>query len=172
LSLTQHDPNVFAKGVIASTAVAAHGDGTALKAQIDNSANAAQDALNPSLNPEVSGTVGVAHPAGFQVYNVPLMYAIFNIEKYFPLLLTDQGLDIYLTLNSTKEIGCYEAAVTGDYELSNVQYIAHEVHLDDGFVNQMKASMAATGGMLSLSSTTYRYYQLTGGTGDEDLNIS
>ena len=36
--------------------------------------------------------------------------------------------------------------------------MAHEVILQDNFVNQMKQSMMATGGMLSMSSTTYRYY--------------
>lgn len=193
LSLTQHDPNVFAKQPartvtaqhVTADQVAAGVVGTAANQQgvIDFAAaiNALGDAaatnggsnnVNPSINPVVSSSAGVEHPAGEQFYNFPLMSAIFNIEKYFPLLLTDQGLDIYLTLNSTKEIGCYEGDPTGDYELSNVQYIAHEVHLDDGFVNQMKASMAATGGMLSLSSTTYRHYQLTGGVGSEDLNIS
>jgi len=55
-----------------------------------------------------------------------------------------------------------------------VKYVAHEVNLDDGFVNQMKSSMSATGGMLSLSSTTYRYYQQqhVGNTTSEDHNIS
>ena len=59
------------------------------------------------------------------------------------------------------------------YEITKVKYVAHEVNLDDGFVNQMKASMSATGGLLSLSSTTYRYYQQqhAGGT-TEDHNIS
>ena len=57
-----------------------------------------------------------------------------------------------------------------------MKYVAHEVNLDDAFVNQMKASMQATGGVLSLSSTTYRYNQVnfgkltTGGT--EDISIS
>ena len=36
--------------------------------------------------------------------------------------------------------------------------MAHEVILQDNFVNQMKQSMMATGGMLSMSSTTYHYY--------------
>eukprot|EP01049_Picozoa_sp_SAG25_P002243 SAG25_NODE_115_length_14839_cov_35.722524_2_plen_483_part_00 len=173
LSLTQHDPNVFAAtgpGFLAAdltdASVVANLAATNVKVQ------SAVNSLNPSMNPVVSATDGLAADTGKQIYNVPLMSAIFNIEKYFPLLLTDQGLDIYLTLNPTKEIGCYAGQPTTDYTLSNVQYVAHEVHLDDGFVNQMKASMAATGGMLSLSSTTYRYYQLTGTAASEDLNIS
>eukprot|EP01047_Picozoa_sp_COSAG01_P026487 COSAG01_NODE_1708_length_9425_cov_5.499893_16_plen_100_part_00 len=64
-----------------------------------NKAVAALNGVNPSLNPVVSAALGVAGAGvGTQIYNVPLMSAIFNIEKYmyFPLLLTDQGLDIYL----------------------------------------------------------------------------
>jgi hypothetical protein len=173
LSLTQHDPNVFAAtgpGFVAAdlTDASVAGNLAATNTKVQSAVNS----LNPSMNPVVSATEGLAADTGKQIYNVPLMSAIFNIEKYFPLLLTDQGLDIYLTLNPTKEIGCYAVEPTTDYTLSNVQYVAHEVHLDDGFVNQMKASMAATGGMLSLSSTTYRYYQLTGTAASEDLNIS
>jgi hypothetical protein len=173
LSLTQHDPNVFAAtgpGFVAAdlTDASVAGNLAATNTKVQSAVNS----LNPSMNPVVSATDGLAADTGKQIYNVPLMSAIFNIEKYFPLLLTDQGLDIYLTLNPTKEIGCYAVEPTTDYTLSNVQYVAHEVHLDDGFVNQMKASMAATGGMLSLSSTTYRYYQLTGTAASEDLNIS
>eukprot|EP01047_Picozoa_sp_COSAG01_P010798 COSAG01_NODE_464_length_16617_cov_126.274428_3_plen_263_part_00 len=43
---------------------------------------------------------------------------------------------------------------------------------DTHTTEKMKASMAATGGMLSLSSTTYRYYQLTGTGASEDPNVS
>ena len=41
--------------------------------------------------------------------------------------------------------------------------MAHEVILQDNFVNQMNQSMMATGGMLSMSSTTYRYYSYNKG---------
>ena len=94
---------------------------------------------------------------GSKVFNVPLVSAIFNIEKYFPLLLTQQGIDIYLTLNPTADIGAWSGAPT-QYLISDVKYLAHEVNLDDAFVNQMKASIQATGGVLSLASTTYRHY--------------
>ena len=70
-------------------------------------------------------------------------------------------------------------AETHDYEISDVKYVAHEVNLDDSFVNQMKASMQATGGVLSLSSTTYKYNAINGitdltlaGTTSDTLNIS
>jgi len=46
------------------------------------------------------------------------------------------------------------------------------INLDDNFVGQMKASMSATGGLLSMSSTTYRYYQTTKGADAEATNIN
>lgn len=99
-----------------------------------------------------------------KTYNVPLFSGIFNVDKYFPLLLTDQGLDLYFYVNPAVDIGTWTdpqggAPATGfRYQISEFKYVAHEVILQDNFVNQMKQSMMATGGMLSMSSTTYRYY--------------
>ena len=146
-------------------------------APTDAELNAAMDRRNPNIHKPAPGaaavgTFGTIQNGDSRTYNVPLMSGIFNIEKYFPLLLTDQGLDLYFTLNSAVEIGVWDNAAAG-YQINNVKYVAHEVNLDDSFVNQMKASMQATGGLLSLSSTTYRYYQLQGTTvGQEDHNIS
>eukprot|EP01045_Picozoa_sp_COSAG04_P019255 COSAG04_NODE_1855_length_5385_cov_4.796443_1_plen_371_part_10 len=115
---------------------------------------------------------------GKVTYNIPIISAFFNIDKYFPLLLTEQGLDLYFYLEQPLNIGVHAAReATADYSITDVRYVAHEVNLDDAFVNQMKASMQATGGVLSLSSTTYRYNNITGAqsladTGSESLNIS
>eukprot|EP01046_Picozoa_sp_COSAG06_P004288 COSAG06_NODE_178_length_20949_cov_26.114053_5_plen_534_part_00 len=115
---------------------------------------------------------------GKLTYNVPIISAFFNIDKYFPLLLTEQGLDLYFYLEQPLNIGVHAArSATANYEITDVRYVAHEVNLDDAFVNQMKASMQATGGVLSLSSTTYRYNNITGAQdlragGQENLNIS
>ena len=101
-----------------------------------------------------------------KTYNVPLFSGIFNVEKYFPLLLTDQGLDLYFYVNPAVDIGAWTPAATEvvysgspfRYKIDEFKYVAHEVILQDNFVNQMKQSMMATGGMLSMSSTTYHYY--------------
>ena len=176
LSLTQHDPSVFSaespgllQAELTDVTVAANLATTNAKIAT------AIDTINPSKNPSL-GALAAARAAGStQLYNIPIMSGIFNIEKYFPLLLTDQGLDLYFTLAPHVEVGVWSAgALDGGYEISNVKYVAHEVNLDDGFVNQMKASMQSTGGMLSLSSTTYRYYQQqhVAGATSEDHNIS
>ena len=90
-------------------------------------------------------------------------------------MLTDQGLDIFLTLTPGLDIGVWNDDPGGGfYNIRNVKYIGHEVNLDSGFVEQMKASMNATGGLLSMSSTTYRYYSdnVTSTSATHTANIS
>ena len=162
-SLTEHEnftPN--------AAALANNGTGDA--ASPFNDAGAAKatggDIINAQINAAVDGANPYVHPPNTniahnnsRVFNVPLVSAIFNIEKYFPLLLTQQGIDIYLTLNSAADIGAWSGAVAANqWEISEVKYVAHEVNLDDMFTNQMKMSIQATGGVLSLASTTYKHY--------------
>jgi len=116
--------------------------------------------LHNTANSDVHGSESMASGTS-KTFNFPLMSGIFNIDKYFPLLLTDQGLDLYFYLNPTPDLGCYATGglAADGYSITEVKYVAHEVNLDESFVNQMKQSMSATGGLLSMSSTTYRYYQ-------------
>ncbi len=151
-SLTEHEdftPNAAA--VTDAMVTDATADGAGISAQI----NAAVDGANPYVHP---ANTNIAHNSS-RVFNVPLVSAIFNIEKYFPLLLTQQGIDIYLTLNPAADIGSWSGAVAANqWDISEVKYVAHEVNLDDMFTNQMKMSIQATGGVLSLASTTYKHY--------------
>lgn len=159
------------------------GDGGAAAALNGRITTAIDDAVGSRTGEGASyrhNRFGQVGQNGEITYNVPIISAFFNIDKYFPLLLTEQGLDIYLYLETTKNIGVHDAGnnATANYEINNVRYVAHEVNLDDAFVNQMKASMQATGGVLSLSSTTYRYNNVAGvakidsAAGTEIVNIS
>ena len=198
-SLTQHQP--FAGAAAASNIAAiADGDlnqgtagkGAELKGKIDNAIDVAvasrtgegasyhhTNHANPLGTGVLAQSAG-ANAGGKLTYNVPIISAFFNIDKYFPLLLTEQGLDLYFYLDDPLNVGVHAAReATANYEISEVRYVAHEVNLDDAFVNQMKASMQATGGVLSLSSTTYKYNNITGtsalnsaSTQSESLNIS
>ena len=151
-SLTEHEdftPNAAAVTDVMIT------DATVSGANVSAQINAAVDGANPYVHP---ANTNIAHNNS-RVFNVPLVSAIFNIEKYFPLLLTQQGIDVYLTLNSAADIGAWSGAVAANqWEISEVKYVAHEVNLDDMFTNQMKMSIQATGGVLSLASTTYKHY--------------
>jgi len=164
-SLTEHEnftPNAADVDAQANTnaagytaAAAGNAAATLLNDAISGQINAAVDGANPYVHPP---NTNIAHNNS-RVFNVPLVSAIFNIEKYFPLLLTQQGIDIYLTLNSAADIGAWSGAVAANqWEISEVKYVAHEVNLDDMFTNQMKMSIQATGGVLSLASTTYKHY--------------
>eukprot|EP01043_Picozoa_sp_COSAG02_P037611 COSAG02_NODE_2836_length_7923_cov_152.700153_6_plen_350_part_00 len=187
-SLTQHQP--FAGDAAAPAAAVTTGQAAAIAAGAGGEAafNAEVDAaIVRAVDSRTGEGASYRHNVFTQVaqngeitYNVPLISAFFNIDKYFPLLLTEQGLDIYLYLETTKNIGVHDNTneATANYEINNVRYVAHEVNLDDAFVNQMKASMQATGGVLSLSSTTYRYNNVAGvskiadAAGTEIVNIS
>ncbi len=55
-----------------------------------------------------------------------------------------QGLDLYFYLENATQVGVWSAqADTANYEITDVKYVAHEVNLDDAFVNQMKGSMSS-----------------------------
>lgn len=162
-----------------TTALAAAGSttGTIIKAAIDG-AVASRTGEGASYRHNIEGQL---QQTGKLTYNIPILSAFFNIDKYFPLLLTEQGLDLYFYLEDAQNVGVWSAnaANTHDYQITDVKYVAHEVNLDDAFVNQMKASMQATGGVLSLSSTTYKYNNVTGvgklsiaAAENETLNIS
>ena len=193
-SLTQHQP--FAGDATAAVlnennaqltaALAAGGSttGTIIKGAID-AAVASRTGEGASYRHTATGggpgrlTQAANGAGGKATYNVPIISAFFNIDKYFPLLLTEQGLDLYFYLDDPLNVGVHAAReATANYEITEVRYVAHEVNLDDAFVNQMKASMQATGGVLSLSSTTYKYNNITGsskmsdGTTSESLNVS
>ena len=123
----------------------------------------------------VGGQLAGAGAAGSSViYNVPLMSAILNNPKYFPLIFTNMGLDINLYLEDAINIGIYGAATVPDYEITDVRYHCHFVDVDRTFYDRMKSAMMASGGFLQLSGTTYRHYMDTheGSSGDHTLQIS
>ena len=194
-SLTQHQPfagdaaaaaSVVTQAMVTDATAAAQlaALNNAIEATVDN-AVASRTGEGASYRHTATGggpgrlTQAANGAGGKATYNVPIISAFFNIDKYFPLLLTEQGLDLYFYLDDPLNVGVHAAReATANYEITEVRYVAHEVNLDDAFVNQMKASMQATGGVLSLSSTTYKYNNITGsskmsdGTTSESLNVS
>ena len=127
-----------------------------------------------NLGGVAGGQLAGAGAAGSSVfYNVPLMSAILNNPKYFPLIFTNMGLDINLYLEDAINIGIYGAAAVPDYEISDVRYHCHFVDVDRTFYDRMKSAMMASGGFLQLSGTTYRHYMDTHtGGANHTLQIS
>ena len=93
-----------------------------------------------------------------RVFNFPLISMIFNLEKYFPLILTNSGLDIIMHLAPAVEVGVWDALNHASYEISKVRYVAHVVDLDATFYDRLRASVAASNGVLTLAGTTYKHY--------------
>eukprot|EP01051_Picozoa_sp_SAG22_P007619 SAG22_NODE_542_length_9294_cov_156.554649_7_plen_551_part_00 len=94
-------------------------------------------------------------------YNFSLISAILNQPKYFPLIFTNLGLDIYLHLEDGVNIGVYDNAIAGDdggYRIDNVRFHCHLVDVDKSFYDRMRQSMMASGGVLQFSGTTYKHY--------------
>eukprot|EP01050_Picozoa_sp_SAG11_P016460 SAG11_NODE_2250_length_3633_cov_129.866440_2_plen_488_part_00 len=94
----------------------------------------------------------------FVIYNVPLMSAILNNPKYFPLIFTNMGLDINLYLEDAVNVMCVDNAATPNYQISDVRYHCHLVDVDKTFYDRMRSAMMASGGFLQLAGTTYRHY--------------
>jgi hypothetical protein len=94
-------------------------------------------------------------------YNINLISAILSQPKYFPLIFTNLGLDIFMYLEDGINIGVYDGAPAGGdggYTIENVRYHCHLVDVDKGFYDRMRQSMMSSGGVLQFSGTTYKHY--------------
>lgn len=94
------------------------------------------------------------------------MSAILNNSKYWPLIFTNLGLDIYIHLEDAINVGAFRRhlGVTNlvpDYEITNVRYHAHLVDVDRSFYDRMRMAMQASGGVLQMSGSTYKHYMDT-----------
>ena len=99
-------------------------------------------------------------------YNIPLVSAILNNSKYWPLIFTNLGLDIYIHLEDAINVGAYRRHLgvldlKPKYEITNVRYHAHLVDVDRSFYDRMRMAMQASGGVLQMSGTTYKHYMDT-----------
>ena len=106
------------------------------------------------------------------------------LRKYFPLIFLNQGITIVLHLESGVNIGAWLGSGVGaadpltsqtsqSYTLSNVRFCGHLVDLDRSFYERLRSTMEASGGVMTLSSTTYRHFtdQVASGSTSATLNI-
>eukprot|EP01049_Picozoa_sp_SAG25_P003732 SAG25_NODE_220_length_11624_cov_41.246508_1_plen_239_part_00 len=121
--------------------------GTKLAATIglDGTAGGAANSVVAALKTAIDNTRDqkyLQHNTATQVtdgnqvtFNVPIISAFFNIDKYFPLLLTDQGLELYFYLNPAVDIGVWggdpgdEQYTITDLELCNPRSIYGRPHV-------------------------------------------
>ena len=99
-------------------------------------------------------------------YNINLVSAILNNSKYWPLIFTNLGLDLYIHLEDAVNIGAYSrfvdtanvGTITPNYEIKNVRFHAHLVDVDRSFYDRMRMAMQQAGGVLQMSGTTFKHY--------------
>tara|TARA_R110000737_G_scaffold54642_1_gene76963 strand:- start:195 stop:1766 length:1572 start_codon:yes stop_codon:yes gene_type:complete len=114
-------------------------------------------------------------------YNVPLVSALFNMEKYLPLVMMNAGLTIEIELDTAQAIGVCrngsDAAGAGNvapsWTVSDVRYVAHLIDLQRDFYDRMRMVMEGSGGVLQLAGTTYRHYsgQTSDNAAETNVNI-
>ena len=102
-------------------------------------------------------------------YNVPLVSALMNMDKYLPLVMMNAGITLELELDIANSIGVSvtdgRAGQNGTAEntattwtISDVRYVAHLIDLQRDFYDKMRMVMEGSGGVLQLAGSTFRHY--------------
>ena len=138
-----------------------------------------------------TATTGLQHNTTAQLfpnehltYNVPLVSALMNMDKYLPLVMMNAGLTLEIELDVQNTAGCFRGAdnnpgvgqnpvAGGDgdvWTISDVRYVAHLIDLQRDFYDKMRMVMEGSGGVLQLAGTTYRHYQ--GSTAGADTSAT
>lgn len=117
-----------------------------------------------------------------RTYNVPIVSALFNMEKYLPLVMMNAGLTLELELDVAGSVGLQDAngATTlsvGDevpeWTIKDVRYVAHLIDLQRDFYDRMRMVMEGSGGVLQLAGTTFRHYsQFFPQNADTDYSVN
>ena len=94
-------------------------------------------------------------------YNVPLVSALLNSQKYLPLVFMNGGLTIEIEFDSAESCGVFAQAlnIPNAWTVSDVRYIAHMITLQRDFYDKLRMVMEGSGGVLQLAGTTYRHFQ-------------
>ena len=94
-------------------------------------------------------------------YNLPLVSALLNCQKYLPLVFMNGGLTIEIEFDSAESCGVFAGAVNipNAWTVSDVRYIAHMITLQRDFYDKLRMVMEGSGGVLQLAGTTYRHFQ-------------
>ena len=151
-----------------------------IKAKVDTSVGTLVTAINNTVTGNVTITgastlAGVKHPLGTTLgpsaevtYNVPLVSALMNMDKYLPLVMMNAGITLELELDVANSVGVSlsetranqaAAFVDADWLVKDVRYVAHLIDLQRDFYDKMRMVMEGSGGVLQLAGSTFRHYQ-------------
>lgn len=126
----------------------------------------------PTLCYEDPTNAGIAARGAFNSTNVldvgaankitccyKLYSGLLDNEKYLPLVLMNNGLDIEIHLASGNDIGVNDnAGNTQQYSVSNVRYVAHLIDLQRDFYDMLRQTQQASGGVIQIAGQTFRSF--------------
>lgn len=131
--------------------------GNLLSSEIDISST--RDDEIDSANPTIE--TGKSHTFTYKLYS-----GLLDNEKYLPLVLMNNGLDIELHLASPNDIGLSNFT-TPEYTISEIRYVAHLIDLQRDFYDMLRMTQQQSGGVLQIAGTTFRNF-----TNNVDASVS
>ena len=103
-----------------------------------------------------------------------LYSALLDNEKYLPLVLMNNGLDIEIHLAGPNEAGCSAGANDVNFEISSVRYVAHLIDLQRDFYDMLRMTQQQSGGVLQIAGQSFRNFTGTlsaTATGEQNINV-
>lgn len=88
-----------------------------------------------------------------------LYSGLLDNEKYLPLVLMNNGLDIEIHLATGEEAAVSDNAGNNPtYTISNVRYVAHLIDLQRDFYDMLRQTQQASGGVIQIAGQTFRSF--------------
>ena len=103
-----------------------------------------------------------------------LYSGLLDNDKYLPLVLMNNGIDIEIHLAGPNEAGCSAGANDVNFEITSVRYVAHLVELQRDFYDMLRMTQQNSGGVLQIAGQSFRNF--TGdisatATGEININV-
>ena len=146
-------------------------DGTTLAANYQALvANSASGALTQGGHHNPNDQIDTTETATFCI---PLNTGLLNNDKLIPLMLMSAPLTIEIELAPSIQPVCWVTDNTGDYDISNVRYIANLIEVGQDVAGQLRMVQEMSGGVLTLAGQSYRHFTgtLSNGAGDQVVNV-
>ena len=88
-----------------------------------------------------------------------LISGLLDNDKYLPLVLMNNGIDIELHLETgTRACMSKDLTIPATYEIRNVRYVAHLVDLQRDFYDMLRMTQQQSGGVIQIAGQTYRHF--------------
>ena len=126
-------------------------------------------------DPDASNGQNTIARLATQTYTYKLHSGLLDNDKYLPLVLMNNGLDIEIHLAQGVDIGISDdAANTIAYSVQNVRYVAHLIDLQRDFYDMLRQTQQASGGVIQIAGQTFRNFtapMLEAPVGEQTLNV-